>query len=153
MAIKKELEIKNKKASFQYFFVDTYTAGVALKGTEVKSIRAGNANLSDAYCFFQAGELYVKSLFIGEYRHGNQFNHESRRTRKLLLRKRELRRLEKSIKEKGFTLVPFRIFLSERNFVKIEIALAKGKKHHDKRDSIKEKDIKRDLNRRDAGRY
>lgn len=153
MANKKELEIKNKKADYQYFIVDTYQAGVVLKGTEVKSIRASNANLSDAYCFFQSGELYIRSLFIGEYKHGNQFNHESRRTRKLLLRKRELKRLEKSIKEKGFTLVPYRIYMSERNFVKIEIALAKGKKHHDKRESIKEKDVKRDLNRRDAARY
>ncbi len=140
-------EIVNRKAEYDYHFIDTYEAGIMLQGTEIKSIRSGNVNLRDAYCTFKDGELFVRSLFIAEYSHGNLFNHETRRTRKLLLRKRELRKLEKKVKEKGFTIVPYKMFINERGFAKLEIALAQGKKSFDKRQSIKEKDVKRDLAR------
>jgi len=142
-----DVEIINRKAGFEYRFLDTFEAGIMLHGTEVKSIRKGNANLRDAYCFFRKGELYIKSLFIAEYEHGNMFNHESRRTRKLLLKRRELGRLEKQLKEKGLTIVPVRLYINERGLAKIEIALAQGKKVYDKRESIKQKDVKRDLDR------
>ena len=144
---KPAINIENRRARFEYHFIDTYTAGVMLTGTEIKSIRAGNVNLSDAYCLFKEGELYIRSMFIAEYKHGNQFNHEERRERKLLLKKRELERLEKKIKAKGLTIVPIRLFLNERAFAKIEIALAQGKKTHDKRESIKNRENKRALDR------
>lgn len=144
---KKNLEVLNRKASYEYTFLETFDAGIQLLGTEIKSIRTGNVNLRDAYCVFNKGELYLRSLFIAEYKQGNQFNHEERRTRKLLLKKQELKKLEKKIKEKGFTVVPFRLYLNERGIAKIEIALAQGKKIHDKRESIKEKDNKREMDR------
>lgn len=147
MAGKKNIEIVNKKATFEFHFLQTFEAGISLTGTEVKSIRLGNANLKDAYCSFKDGELYVKSLFISEYKFGNIFNHESRRDRKLLLRKTELNKLDKKVKEKGLTIIPYRIFLTDRGFIKIEIALAQGKKAYDKRVSIKEKDLQRDMDR------
>jgi SsrA-binding protein len=151
MAIKKtkeyQLEIVNRKADYQYQFIETVEAGIKLTGTEIKSIRKGNANLRDAYCFFKKGELYIKSLFIAEYNFGNQFNHEPRRTRKLLLRRHQLRKFEKHIKERGYTIVPLRLYITERGFAKVEIALAQGKKSYDKRQSIKEKDMKRDMAR------
>lgn len=143
----KNIEIKNRKAAFEYFFVDEFEAGIQLTGTEVKSLRAGNANLSDAYCAFKDGSLYVHSMYIAEYKFGNIHNHEPRRTRKLLLKKAELKKLLRKVEEKGNTIVPFRLYFSERGFAKLEIALAKGKKSHDKRDSIKEKDQKRELDR------
>ncbi|GJM35998.1 MAG: SsrA-binding protein [Saprospiraceae bacterium] len=143
----KDKEIVNRKAQFEYSFIDTYEAGIMLQGTEIKSIRSGNVNLRDAYCVFKDGELFVRSLFIAEYSHGNIFNHEARRTRKLLLRKKELKKLEKRVKEKGFTIVPYRMYITDRGFAKLEIALAQGKKSFDKRQSIKEKDVKRDLAR------
>lgn len=141
------VEIKNRKASFDYKFIETFEAGIKLFGTEIKSIRAGNANLKDAYCSFESGELYVNSLFISEYLFGNNFNHETRRTRKLLLHRRELKKLRKKTKEKGFSIIPFRLFINERGFAKLDIALAQGKKSYDKRDSIKAKDNKRELDR------
>ena len=144
---KKEIEILNRKAKHEYHFIDTYDAGIVLQGTEIKSIRKGEANLRDAYCVFKKGELYIKSLFIAEYKFGNIFNHETRRTRKLLLRRQELKKLEKKVKERGFTIIPYKLFISERGFAKLEIALAQGKKSFDKRQSIKEKDQKRDLAR------
>lgn len=144
---KKDIEIKNRKAAFEYKLLDTYEAGLKLMGTEIKSIRLGEANLKDAYCVFEEGELYVHSMFIAEYKYGNYYNHETRRKRKLLLRKRELEKLEKRVKEKGFSIIPYRIYLSERGFAKLEIALAQGKKAYDKRDSIKERENKRDLDR------
>lgn len=151
MATKKKkehkVEIVNRRARFEYTFLDVLEAGIMLLGTEVKSIRQGNANLRDAYCFFKQGELYIKSLFIAEYEHGNLFNHEARRTRKLLIKRLQLRKLEKQLKEKGLTIVPVRLYLNERGIVKLEIALAQGKKVYDKRESIKEKDLKRDLAR------
>ena len=151
MAIKKtkehKVEIVDRKADFEYSFIDTYEAGIVLTGTEIKSIRAGNANLRDAYCYFRKGELYIKSLFIAEYSFANQFNHDTRRTRKLLLRRGQLRKMEKQVKERGFTIVPIRLYINDRGFAKLEIALAQGKKVHDKRQSIKERDVKRDLSR------
>lgn len=144
---KKNIEIKNRKATFEFFFIDVYEAGIVLTGTEVKSLRDGNANLSDAYCVFNNGDLYVHSMYIGEYSHGNIFNHEPRRTRRLLLRKSELKKLEKKVNEKGNTIVPYKLYFSERGMAKLEIALAKGKKSYDKRDQIKERDNQRDLER------
>jgi SsrA-binding protein len=151
MAAKKKseyaLEIVNRRASFEYQFLELFETGLVLTGTEIKSIRKGNANLRDAYCFFKKGELFVKNLFIAEYSFGNVFNHEPRRTRKLLLRRTQLRKLEKQLKERGFTIVPVRLYITERGFAKLEVALAQGKKSYDKRESIKAKDVKRDLDR------
>ena len=144
---KHKVEIVNRKARHEYHFIDTYEAGLVLQGTEIKSIRGNNANLRDAYCYFKKGELYIKNMFIAEYNFGNIFNHETRRTRKLLMRRQELKKLEKKIKERGFTLIPYRLYLTERGFAKVEIALAQGKKSHDKRQSIKDKDMKRDMAR------
>lgn len=142
-----EIQIVNRKAKFQYFFESTYEAGISLTGTEVKSIRNGEANLNDAYCAFEREELYVKSMFIAEYKYGNQQNHETRRTRKLLLKKGELKKLDRKVKEKGYTIIPYMLFINERGLAKLEIAVARGKKGFDKRESIKEKDQKRDLDR------
>lgn len=140
-------EIKNKKAKFEYHLLTGFEAGMMLKGTEVKSLRKGEASLTDAYCLFVKGELFIKSLYIAEYSHGNINNHEPRRDRKLLLRKSELKKIEKKMSEKGFTIVPFKIFFSERGYAKVEIFLAQGKKAYDKRDSIKDRDSKRELDR------
>lgn len=147
MADKKQIEIINRKAAYEYEFLDELTAGIQLMGTEIKSIRSGNVNMRDAYCVFKKGELWLRSMFIAEYKQGNQFNHEERRTRKLLLKKREIRKWEKKVKEKGFTIVPYRLHVNERGFAKIDIVLAQGKKVHDKRESIKRKDNKRALER------
>ncbi len=144
---KQNISVQNRKARHEYEFLDIYEAGMVLQGTEIKSIREGKVNLRDAYCFFRKGELYVKSLFIAEYAHGNRANHEPRRTRKLLLHRSELRKLEKKVKEKGFTIVPSKLYINDRGLAKLQIALAQGKKVHDKRQSIKEKDIKRDMQR------
>jgi len=140
-------EIVNRKAKFEYNFVRNYEAGIVLKGTEVKSIRAGEANLNDAYCLFVNGELFIKSMYIAEYDHGNINNHETRRDRKLLLKRPELKKIERRVTEKGFTLVPYKVYFSERGHAKVLIALAQGKKTYDKRQSIKEKENKRDLDR------
>ena len=147
MAKTKVKEIVNKKAKYEYSFIQEFEAGVMLVGTEVKSLRAANANLKDAYCHFKNGALLIKSLYIGEYSHGNVNNHETRRDRKLLLRKTELKKLDKGVKEKGLTIIPYKLYFSERGFVKIQIALAQGKKTYDKRSSIKDKDLKRDADR------
>lgn len=145
--MKKNLEIVNRKAKFEYHFLDTYEAGLMLAGTEAKSVRNGEANLTDAYCYFQNGELWVKSLFIGEYKQGNRYNHETRRERKLLLHRKELKKLEKRMTEKGLTIIPYRLFINERNLIKLDIKLAQGKKLYDKRDSIKQRDVSRDMDR------
>lgn len=142
-----EIEIVNRKAKFQYFFDQTFEAGIQLTGTEIKSIRTGEANLNDAYCNFERGELYIRSLFIAEYKYGNQQNHDTRRARKLLLKRNELKKLEKKLKEKGYTLIPYMLFINHRGLAKLEIALARGKKSFDKRESIKQKDQKRDMDR------
>lgn len=141
-------EIVNRKAKYEYHLIDQYEAGIVLTGTEVKSLRAGNANLSDAYCMFDHGNLIVKSMYIAEYDHGNIHNHETRADRRLLLKKSELKKIQRKVEEKGLTLVPYRLYFSDRGFVKLEIWLAQGKKSFDKRHTIKDKDMKRDLDRR-----
>ena len=140
-------EIINRKAAYEYHFHSKYEAGIVLQGSEIKSIRNGHVNLNDAYCLFKGNELFIKSLYIKEYDNAGYANHESRRDRKLLLKKQELKKLLRRVKEKGFSIIPYRVYFSERNLVKIEIALAQGKKSYDKRQSIKEKDNKRDLDR------
>lgn len=141
------IDIKNKKASFEYYFVQTFRAGLVLYGTEIKSIREGKVNLSDSYCLFSRGELWVHDMHISEYRFGSYYNHQAKRTRKLLLKKNELRKLENKSKEKGFTIIPTLLFVDERGFAKLEIALCKGKHSYDKRETIKLKDNKRELER------
>ncbi|HMH21495.1 MAG TPA: SsrA-binding protein SmpB [Puia sp.] len=144
-------ELKNRAAFYEYFIEDKYDAGMVLVGTEVKSIREGKVNFVDSFCVFHQGELWVKNMHISEYRLGTTNNHMAVHDRKLLLTKRELRKLENKIKEKGYTIVPLRIYFNEKGYVKLEIGLGKGKKNFDKRESIKQrdtdKDIKRYLNR------
>jgi len=141
------INIKNKKASFQYFLLETFMAGIQLTGTEIKSIRAGKVSLSESYCAFKNDELFVHNMHISEYSLGTHYNHEPKRTRKLLLSKRELRRLLGKVKERGFTIVPTVLFINDKGLAKLEIALAKGKHFYDKRESLKKKDMKRDLDR------
>jgi len=141
------INVRNKQAGFQYELLDKYVAGIVLKGTEIKSIREGKVSLQDGYCYLNNGELFAKGININVYAQGTHYNHEATRERKLLLKKEELRRLEGKVEEKGLTLIPTRLFINERGYAKVEIALARGKKLHDKRDSIKEKDIKRELGR------
>jgi len=140
-------EIVNRKAKFEYSFLLELDAGVMLTGTEVKSLRDGNANLTDAYCVFRDDELYIRSMYIGEYTHGNINNHETRRERKLLLRKTELKKLQKRVTEKGFTIVPYKIFWSDRGLAKIRVILGQGKKAYSKKESIKERDANREMDR------
>ena len=144
---KSPIQIRNKKASFEYFFVDTYTAGIVLTGTEIKSIRGGKASLVDCYCDFYQGELWVKGMNISPYFYGSFSNHEARRDRKLLLNKRELRRLEEDSKQPGFTIVPILVFIDDRGRAKVDIALCKGKKEYDKRQTLKEKEDRREMDR------
>ena len=142
------MEIKNRSAYYEYFIDDKYTAGIMLLGTEIKSIRDGRATFNDAYCMYQDGDLWIKNLHIAEYSHGTANNHEPLRERKLLLNKRELKKWEnRSKKEKGYTIVPLRLFFNEKNLAKLEIGLGKGKKLHDKRESIKQKDTEREMKR------
>jgi SsrA-binding protein len=145
--IEKNVEIKNRRASFEYSFLEKYTAGIMLMGTEIKSIRQGKINLTDAYCLFLGEGLYIRQMNISKYNEGTHYNHDPLRDRKLLLTKRELRKLQSSLKDVGLTMIPTRMYISERGFAKIDIALAKGKKLYDKRDSIKEKDVKRSMER------
>jgi len=140
-------EISNRSATFHYAIEQRFTAGMVLLGTEIKSMRQGKTSFNDSYCFLHDGELWIKSLHIAEYTFGTAHNHNPIRDRKLLMTKKELRKLETKTKEKGFTIIPLRIFLSESGYAKIDIALARGKKVHDKRDSIKAKDAERDLKR------
>lgn len=141
------INIKNKKAYFEYHILDKYVAGIELLGTEIKSIRAGKANLSDGFCTFVGNELFAFNIHISEYSMGSFYNHEPKRNRKLLLNKKELRKLQQKAQDKGTTIVPLQIFFNERGFAKMEIALAQGKKLHDKRDSMKERDAKIELGR------
>lgn len=143
----KDVNIRNRQASFEYELLDKYVAGIVLTGTEIKSIREGKVNLQDGYGYFNNGELFVKGVNISPYAQGTHYNHEATRERKLLLKKAELKKLEARSEEKGLTLVPTRLFINDRGFAKMEIALGRGKKMHDKRDSIKERDVKRELNR------
>lgn len=147
MEEKNIIEIKNKRATYEYFLVDDYTAGIVLTGTEIKSIRDGKANLSDAYCAFEGNELFVKQMHISEYRFGSYYNHQAKRNRKLLLNRRELRKLQNRTKERGYTIVPVMLFVNPEGRAKLLISLAKGKKFFDKRESIKEKDSQRSMER------
>jgi SsrA-binding protein len=140
-------EIKNRSAFYEYFIDNKYVAGIALAGTEVKSLREGKASFNDSYCIIHKGEIWLKSLHIAEYSHGTVNNHDPVRERKLLLQKREIRKIEGKLKEKGYTLIPLRIFFNEKNLVKVEIGLAKGKKLHDKRETIKKRDVEREMKR------
>ena len=141
------IRFSNKKAHFLYEIIETFNAGIQLLGTEIKSIRNGKANLTDTYCIFEKGELYVKNMYIAEYEYGTHYNHTPRGDRKLLLKRRELNRLEKKIKEKGFTIVPITMYINEKGVAKMTIGLARGKKLFDKREDIKLKDTKRELDR------
>jgi len=144
---KRPIEIVNRKAKFEYQFISELEVGIMLTGTEIKSIRLGEANLKEAYCLFVRGELFIKNMYIAEYKYGNHNNHEVRRDRKLLLKKTELKKFERKVKEKGFTIVPYKLFISDRGFAKLHITLATGKKQYDKRATIKERENKRDLDR------
>lgn len=145
----KKIEINNKKARYEYHILERFEAGIQLIGSEVKSLRLGNANFRDAYCLFVHGELILKKMYIAIYEPASIFNHQPERDRKLLLKKRELKKIEKKSSAKGYTIVPIRLYFNERGFAKIEIALAQGKKAYDKRQSIKDRDQKRDLARMD----
>ena len=139
--------IKNKKASHDYEFIEKYVAGIKLSGTEIKSVRLGKATIADSYCYFSSGELFIKGMHIAEYWWGNLNNHDPLRDRKLLLTARELRKLQSKLNEKGLTLVPTFLFINDKGLAKIEIALAKGKKLYDKRETLKQKESRRDLER------
>lgn len=139
------INIRNKQASFEYELLDKYIAGLVLRGSEIKSIREGKVNLTDGYCYFNSGELFAKGISITPYAQGNYYNHEAGRERKLLLKKAELRKLESKVEEKGLTLLPIRLFINDKGIAKLEIALGKGKKLHDKRQSIKDREVKREL--------
>jgi len=141
------ISIKNRKATFEYELVERFIAGIKLVGTEIKSIRNGKVNLTDSYCQFFGSELFVKNLHIAEYEMGNINNHIAKRDRKLLLNKKELQKLEKKIKESGLTIIPVKLFVNDRGLAKLEIALARGKKTYDKRESLIAKDAKRDIDR------
>ncbi len=141
------MELSNRKAYHDYFFEDTYTAGIVLSGTEIKSLRAGKASFNDSYCIFHKGEMYVKSLHISEYAFGTYTNHEPMQERKLLLNKRELRKLEGKIKEKGYSIIPLKIFINEKGLAKMDIGLGKGKKNYDKRETIKTRESERSVKR------
>jgi SsrA-binding protein len=144
---KSPVQIKNKKASFEYFFVDTYTAGIVLTGTEIKSIRAGKASLVDTYCVIMNGEMWVKGMNISPYFYGSYNNHEAKRDRKLLLTKREIHKLAEAPKAVGFTIVPTLVFIDKNGRAKVDIALARGKKEYDKRQTLKEKEDRREMDR------
>ena len=147
MYIRSVQEIKNRSAFYEYFIDNKYVAGIVLTGTEVKSLREGKASFNDSYCIIHKGEVWLKSLHIAEYSHGTVNNHDPIRDRKLLLQKREIRKIEGKLKEKGYTLIPLRIFFNEKNLIKVEIGLAKGKKLHDKRETIKNRDVEREMKR------
>lgn len=144
---KSPVQIRNKKASFEYYFIDTYTAGIVLTGTEIKSIRNGKASLVDSFCFINNGEIWVKGMNISPYFYGSYANHVAKRDRKLLLNKREIRRLMKDTKAVGFTIVPVLLFIDEKGRAKLDIALARGKKEYDKRQTLKEKEDRREMDR------
>lgn len=145
--VSKNINIKNRRATFDYEIIEEYVAGIVLVGTEIKSIRQGKASLVDTFCYFHNGELWLKNANISQYFYGSYNNHNERRERKLLLNKKELRKLQEAIKNPGFTIIPLRLFLNDRGFVKVKLAIAKGKKEYDKRASIKEKEDKRNMAR------
>ncbi|MDR1557926.1 MAG: SsrA-binding protein [Tannerellaceae bacterium] len=141
------IQIKNKRASFDYELLETFVAGIVLTGTEIKSIRLGKASLVDTYCLVERGELWVKNMYIAEYFYGTYNNHPARRDRKLLLTKKELKKIDGSAKNSGFTIIPTRLFINEKGLAKIVIAIARGKKEYDKRESIRSRDDKREIDR------
>lgn len=142
-----KINIKNKKAKFEYEFLEKFTAGIVLTGTEIKSIRAGKASILEGYCFVQDNELFIKNMYIAEYEQGSYNNHEPRRTRKLLLNRNEIDKLIKKKKDVGLTIIPLSLFINGKGYAKLDIALAKGKKMHDKRHDLKAKDAKRSMDR------
>ncbi|MCL1973244.1 MAG: SsrA-binding protein SmpB [Bacteroidetes bacterium] len=144
---KSNIEIKNKRAGFEYEFIESFTAGIVLTGTEIKSIREGKASLVDAYCYFSGNELFVKHMHVADYWWGSFNQHDPKRERKLLLNRKELRKLQRSVKEKGLTIIATRLFIAQNGFAKLNISLARGKREYDKRQTIKEKDIRRDMER------
>ncbi len=144
---KSSVEIKNRRASFDYEFIETFQAGIVLTGTEIKSIRAGKASLVDTFCYFNSNELYVKNMHIAEYWWGSWGKHDPRRDRKLLLSRKELNKLQRAVKEKGLTIVGVKLYIADNGYAKLLIALARGKKEYDKRASIKEKDLRREMER------
>lgn len=146
--IQQKISIKNRRASFDYSFIEKFIAGIVLVGTEIKSIRQGKASLVDSYCYFKNDELFIKNLNISIYTEGNVYNHEPTRERKLLLKKIELHKLKKKLTDKGLTIIPISLFTSDSGYAKIEIALAKGKKQFDKREDLKTKDLNREFNRK-----
>jgi SsrA-binding protein len=143
----KTINIQNKRARFDYEIIENYTAGIVLTGTEIKSIRLGKANITESFCEFNNNELFAINTSIDEYTHGNQFNHKARSERKLLLNKRELKSLHKNVQAKGLTIIPLRLFTNEKGIAKLDIGLCRGKKTYDKRESLKERDTNRDLDR------
>ena len=145
MRRKSDIRIQNKKARFEYIILDRYTAGIVLYGTEIKSIREGKASLVDSYCAVEHGEMYVKQMHIAEYRFGSYANHEAKRSRKLLLTKREIRKIERATKETGKTIIPLELFINDKGLAKIEIAVCQGKHSYDKRQSLREADDKREV--------
>ncbi|MBT8318512.1 MAG: SsrA-binding protein SmpB [Gramella sp.] len=145
--MKNSINIKNRKAKFNYEFLDTYTAGIKLAGTEIKAIREGKANISESFCEFNNHELFVINMHVEEYSHATHFNHNPKSERKLLLQKRELRKLEKEVTNSGLTIIPLRLFINDRGLAKLQISLAKGKKLYDKRETIKDRESKRRLDR------
>lgn len=144
---KSPVSIRNKKASFEYFFVDTYTAGIVLTGTEIKSIRMGKASLVDTFCYIHNGEIWVKGMNISPYFYGSYNNHESKRDRKLLLNKKEINNLQEDTKQVGFTIIPTLLFIDDHGRAKLDIALCRGKKEFDKRQTLKEKEDRREMDR------
>lgn len=147
MAQSNTIHIKNRKAKFEYEFIEEFNAGIILHGAEVKSVRAGKANLADAFCYFKKGELYIKNFHIADYKYNTSLEMRPTRERKLLLKNRELRKIHKIVKEKGLTIIPYRVFINKRGWVKVHIAVAQGKKVRDKRQSIKERESKREMAR------
>ncbi len=146
------IKIKNKRVSWEYFLTDKLVAGIVLTGTEIKSIREGKASLSDSFCIFDGGELFVRAMHIAEYTYGTYNNHLAKRDRKLLVTARELKKLSIKVKEKGMTIVPVTLFINDRGLAKLEIAVARGKHYYDKRENLKEKDTKREMDRHMKGR-
>ncbi|GGG25337.1 MULTISPECIES: SsrA-binding protein SmpB [Christiangramia] len=145
--MKNSINIKNRKAKFNYEFLDKYTAGIKLAGTEIKAIREGKANIAESFCEFNNHELFVINMHVEEYSHATHFNHNPRSQRKLLLQRRELRKLEKEVTNSGLTIIPLRLFINDRGLAKLQISLAKGKKLYDKRETIKDRESKRRLDR------